>query len=179
MQIGKDWGGPALCALTSRGIATASPHEFLRTVCYSLWVSWTQPCCLSKLGVLGHASHVGVLKDRVLDLACNTFAFQEETRSCTLIVWCCAGGWDLQWECLSIPFPFWCGWCGYSVCLMCRSCSASFQISFRENCSVYNYRFCVSMAGDEFKRLLWCYHEWETSIRSLFSLFILPGKCYL
>lgn len=56
------------------------------------------------------------------------------------------------------------------VSLMCRSHSAGVWISSRENCSVCNYSFCVSMAGDEFRSLLCYYHEWEIPLRSLFCL---------
>ena len=57
--------------------------------------------------------------------------------------------------CFSISYPFWYG-C-FLVRTMCRSHSASFWISFWENCSVCSCIFGVSMGGGEFRSILWSF----------------------
>lgn len=44
----------------------------------------------------------------------------------------------------------------FLICLMGRSSSSSFLVTFGENCSIGNCRFSVSIGGDEFKILLCC-----------------------
>ena len=52
----------------------------------------------------------------------------------------------------------------FPICLMWRSCPASFCISFRGNCSVWSCRFEVSMGGGEFRNLLRCRLRLELSV---------------
>lgn len=53
--------------------------------------------------------------------------------------------------CLSLFYLFWCR-C-FLIHPMHRSHSASFWLSFRENCSVYSYAFSVCMGGRELRSL--------------------------
>ena len=48
--------------------------------------------------------------------------------------------------CLSLSYSFLCEWV-ILVHPMCRSCSASFRISFRGSCSICSCRIGVSMEG--------------------------------
>lgn len=107
---------PALSALSSGGVATASPDELLNNcffVCYEAFGSpGHKPCWLSKLGVLGPAPPVGVLKDGELDVGCEPFAsagnpaHRESRRwefppNCVVQCW----GW-IYGEGLSLSLPF-------------------------------------------------------------------------
>lgn len=56
---------------------------------------------------------------------------------------------------LSLSYRFRCG-C-FHVCLMWRSRSARFGVSFRGNCSIWSCRFTVSLSGGEF-RIFLCHH---------------------
>ena len=71
------------------------------------------------------------------------------------ILRCCAGGWGWWRVFLSLSYLFWCGY--FLVCSMCRSCSASFWVSFRGNCSVCSCTFSVSVGRREFRSLLCCH----------------------
>lgn len=68
--------------------------------------------------------------------------------------------WKLQRGCISIS-PTYSDVHFFLVCLMCRSHSASFWISFRENCSLYSCRFGVSLVGGKLWIPLHCYQELE------------------
>lgn len=63
-------------------------------------------------------------------------------------------GWGVWWDCiLAFPTHFGMG-IYFLICLVCRSCPASFWISFRGNCSRYSCTYGTSMEGGELWSLL-------------------------
>lgn len=72
---------------------------------------------------------------------------------------------------LSLCYPFWCGF--FSRLPLCRIHSASFWISLRRNYSLCRGRFCVSVGGDEFRRLLHCHLKPEIHVMDSYK------KCYI
>ena len=90
------------------------------------------------------------------------FTSQGEAGTCEFPSYCVSLFWGLGlWQdCVSAsPTHLSVGF--FLICLMYRSCSASFWISFRRNCSVCSCRLSVSMAGCEFRSLSCCHLELE------------------
>lgn len=75
----------------------------------------------------------------------NPLLLREKLRVCgfLLVVWHCARG-GVYGESVSQPFLLVSMW-EFSQCLLCRSHSTSFWISFRGNCSIYSCTFSTSM----------------------------------
>lgn len=103
-------------------------------------------------------SEVEVLKVGALDVRFKTFTFQGEDGSCKFPP-CCMSPcrrWGLPQDYLVSASPTYFD-VGFFLIPTCRSCSASFWISFRENYSIWSCRLIISMGEGKFKSLL-CHH---------------------
>ena len=182
MQIGLFQGKTGKCDFYLPAPSVLSPgkqqwqvHRSLsRNVSFWLLSSGSHGCkpyTFSGLGVLGACSTCGSLKS--WGIRCGIQTLHSPGRSWELedpprLYGSVPGVGFIVRECLSLSYTLQCGWCGYFlICPVCRSCSASFQISCRENCSVCSYRsVCpMSMGGGEFRSLL-CHHlvlYWKAS----------------
>ena len=116
-----------------------------------------KPCWLSNLDILGPISQVKDLNVGVPYVGSKPFTPQSFLPvACHLTRGGVYGEIDSQ-PLLPISMSF-------LVHLLCRCHSASFWISFRENCSKYNCRFSVSMGGGEFWNILHCHLDLEPII---------------
>lgn len=95
-----------------------------------------------------------VLAVGVLDMESKPFGLQGEARSwdfspdCKAL--CCGWSWCQECGKNSLSYLFWCAY--FLICPTCRSCSASFWVPFRVNCSICSCTFGVSVWGGELLR---------------------------
>lgn len=137
----------------SEGIATVGAGGPLRMVISYSLVEFmnTSPVSFQSY-MLGEPPSSGSLKS--CTTRCRAQTLHSSGRSCELGVfpWCVVlcRGWGVCWMHLSLSYPSRCG--HFLICLMCRSCSASFWISFRGTCCACSCMSGASMGGGE----LWC-----------------------
>lgn len=161
---GKDWevsiSAYFLCTEPC-GTATASAHTYplitASLFAIILWISWRGCHWFSEIGVLGACLSSGSFKS--WGIRCGTQTFRCSERSWEGVVPSQLCGIRLGMGFMTRMCPnlsYWFQWGYFLIQLMCRSPSASFRISFKENYSLCGCPLSVPVVG-EFKSLLCCH----------------------
>ena len=112
-------------------------------------------CCLSKLDVLGACVSGQSLKS--WDTRCEVQTFCSSKKLEAEFCAGCVTGPEVGLDANRVSVSPTQYILGFTVHLMCGSHSASFWVSFRQNCSVRGCKFRVFMRGGEFRNLLYCH----------------------
>ena len=135
-------------------------HRF--SVCYSLVGLLIQDPLACKASVWGIIFQVQVLKFGLPGIGFRPFAPQRITGHCEfpsnygLLCW----EWGSWWDCLSLFCLFWCIF--FLICLICKSCSASFLVSFVQNCPICSHIFGVSAGEGSFRFSYFTILNWNS-----------------
>ena len=113
-----------------------------------LWFCGHKPHWFSELSDLDACPLGGSLKNGVLNVEPNPPLLRKELGVNSWLYGAGPGVGFMARVCLSLSYVFPYGY--FLICLMCRSLSASFWISFRGNHSVCSCTFGVSVGGGEF-----------------------------
>lgn len=145
--------GNSVCSLCTEpwGIAIGSFCKPVRNYSF-IWYrlggsSGSKTCWVSDLDVLWIHHSVESFKSLGTDVGSKHFAPSGEGRGCEfppIVMLLCQG--FMVRVCLSFAFPFWCR--HFLICLLCRSHSANFWISF-SGIALCSWRFSMSVGSCE------------------------------